>query len=77
MGIATTVAESLHKSMQGQARPATWVARAAGVPYKRVLAEVVHRTAPLKLDTAVAVAEALGVELPLLIPTPDEQAAAA
>jgi len=67
MGNSTEVAARLDRIRQSQERSALWVARAARVPYKRVLNEIVHRTSPLKLDTAVAVSTVLSANLPELM----------
>lgn len=63
MGNSTEVAAYLDGLRQENQRSALWLARTAGVPYKRILAEIVHRSSPLKLDTAVAVGDALGAPL--------------
>jgi len=68
MGNSEDVAARLDRLRREKDRSALWLARTSGVPYKRVLAEVVHRTTALKLDTAIAVSEALGVDLPDVIP---------
>lgn len=68
MGNSDDVAARLDRRRREEARSALWLARTSGVPYKRVLAEIVHRTAPLKLDTAIDVSQALGVDLPDVIP---------
>jgi len=69
MGNSTEVAAYLDEVRQENERSALWLARAAGVPYKRVLSEIVHRTSSLRLDTAIAVSQALGKPLGSLIET--------
>lgn len=49
-----------------QERSYAWLARNAGVPYKRLLAEL-NGTRPMSLETSIGCARALGVELPDLI----------
>lgn len=68
MGNSEAVITALDKLRTEQGRSFTWLARQAKQPYKRVLAQLKHRTSPLTLDVAIAAAGALGVELPTLLP---------
>lgn len=72
MANSDAVVTVLNHLMDERDRTHAWVARAAHLPYKRVLSEVKNRTTPIKLETAIAVAEALGSDLPHVL---DEAAA--
>lgn len=61
MGNSATAIGRIRAEMNRQDRSYAWLARAADVPYKRLLAEVKHTTSPLALQTALAVAAALGI----------------
>lgn len=77
MGNSETVTAKLNRLMEEQDRSAAWVARAARLPYKKVLAEVKNCTTPIKLETALVVAPVLGTTLAALIDSPSEAEAAA
>jgi DNA-binding phage protein len=67
MGISKAAIDRIESALGEQERDYAWLARRAGLPYKRVLAEVKHERRPLTLETALAVSEALGIELPDLV----------
>ncbi|MFF3029113.1 MULTISPECIES: hypothetical protein [Actinomycetes] len=67
MGHSETAVSNITSLMNQQDRSYAWLARNAGVPYKRLLAEVKHRTRPLALDTSIECAKALGADLPSLL----------
>lgn len=64
MGTSEQAVTNIRQHLAQQQRTYAWLARTSELPYKRVLAEVKHSTRPLSLDTAVACAGALGVDLP-------------
>jgi len=67
MGISQAARSRIEKALNEQERDYAWLARRAGLPYKRVLTELKHSRRPLSLETALAVGEALGLELPELV----------
>ncbi|WP_187250422.1 hypothetical protein [Microbacterium sp. 4-7] len=67
MGNSETAVSNITRLMEQQERTWLWLSRTTGIPYKRILAEVKNKTTPMKLDTALAAAEALGAELPTLV----------
>lgn len=67
MGNKDAAVATLRQHIQQQGRSYIWVARATNLPYKRILSEVKHERSRLSLETAVAIGEVLGVELPELI----------
>lgn len=67
MGNSETAVTKINRLIQEQDRSIAWLSRTTGIPYKRLLAEVYHRSRPMSLDTALASATALGADLPSLI----------
>lgn len=67
MGNSETAVATIAALMVEQERTVAWLSRATGIPYKRLLAEVKHRTKPMSLDTAIRAAGALGSNLPELV----------
>lgn len=67
MGNSETAVTKINRLIQEQDRSIAWLSRTTGIPYKRLLAEVHHRTRPMSLDTALKSAAALGADLPSLI----------
>lgn len=63
MGNSGAAVQTIHRLMEGQERSIAWLARKTKTPYKRLLAEVKNQTRPLTLETAIAVADALGADL--------------
>lgn len=66
MGTSEQAVTTIRQLLGQQQRSYAWLARMAELPYKRVLAELKHSTRPLSLDTAVACAEVLGLDLPAI-----------
>lgn len=60
MGNKNLAASNIRDSLKRKDRTYAWLAREAGLPYKRVLAELKHETRPVTLETTLAAAEALG-----------------
>lgn len=69
MGITATALSRIQKALEEQERDYAWLARRARLPYKTVLAEVKHSRRPITLETALAVGDALGIDLPELVDT--------
>ncbi|WP_350351921.1 helix-turn-helix transcriptional regulator [Microbacterium sp. A8/3-1] len=67
MGNNEPAGGKIARLMEQQGRTYVWLAVTTGIPYKRLLAEVKNQTRPMSLDTALATAEALGVDLPALV----------
>lgn len=67
MGYSETAVTKINRLRNEQDRSYAWLARNAGVPYKRLLAEVKHGTRPLSLETSIGCAQALGADLPSLL----------
>ncbi|MEA1264208.1 hypothetical protein MicroSTF_14285 [Microbacterium sp. STF-2] len=67
MGNSELAVSNITRLMEQQERSFAWLSRTTGIPYKRLLAEVKNQTTPMKLDTALAAAAALGAELPALV----------
>lgn len=67
MATTTTAAQTIRRSLKEKDRTFAWLARKAGLDYKRVLREIKHETKPIALDTALAVAPVLDMELPELV----------
>ena len=67
MGHSEAAVNQIIRLKNEQDRSYAWLARNAGVPYKRLLAEVKHKTRPLSLETSLGCASALGADLPSLL----------
>lgn len=67
MGNSDTAVTSINRLREQQGRSFAWLSRTTGIPYKRLLAEVKHKTRPVSLDTALQSAAALGTDLPNLV----------
>lgn len=67
MGNSEPAVNNIIRLKNEQDRSYAWLARNAGVPYKRLLAEVKHGTRPLSLETSIGCARALGSDLPTLL----------
>ena len=52
--------------MLAEDRSYLWLARTTRTNYKSLLRQVKHETSPLRLDVAIAVAEALGIDIAAL-----------
>ena len=68
MATNNTAASIILAALQEQDLTVAWLARRTGVPYKRLLAQVLHQTRPIELDTAVAAAPVLGLNFLDLVP---------
>lgn len=67
MGNSELAVNNITRLIEQQERSVAWLSRVTGIPYKRLLAELKHKTKPMSLDTALAAAAALGEELPALV----------
>ena len=67
MGNSELAVNNITRLIEQQERSIAWLSRVTGIPYKRLLAELKHKTKPMSLDTALAAADALGEELPALV----------
>ena len=63
MGISELVVKHFRRTLVEQERDYAWLSRVTGISYKRLLAEVKNGTSPMRLETAIAVADALGADL--------------
>lgn len=64
MGNSNQAVNNIRTMITNKDRTYAWLSRAAGVPYKRILAEVKNGSRPLSLETAIDISRALEVELP-------------
>lgn len=76
MGNSEPAAVKIYRLTTEQDRTIAWLSRQSGVPYKRLLAEVLHQSRPLSLETALCAAKALGIDLTDLVTLEKENAAA-
>lgn len=67
VGNNESAVSTLRQHMKAEGRTYLWLSRATGIPYKRLLSEIKHERSRLSLETALAVSEALDIELPELI----------
>ncbi|MEQ6898974.1 hypothetical protein [Microbacterium sp. KR10-403] len=67
MGNTTEVIKAIRTELAEQDRSYAWLARETGVPYKRILGELKHRTQRLTLETVCEVANTLGMDLAAII----------
>lgn len=67
MGNSNQAVSNIRTMITSKDRTYAWLSRQAGIPYKRLLAEVKNGTRPLSLETAMAASAALEVELPELV----------
>lgn len=63
MGIEDPAVTAIQSAIRDDQRSYAWLAREAGVPYKRILAEVKHGTRPLSFDVALAAFSALNLDI--------------
>ena len=75
MATRTDPALTVEALLLEKERKHAWLSRASRVPYKRVLAEVKHRRAPMLAENAARYADALGVEVEDLMPRVEQAAA--
>lgn len=67
MGTNVTPGAVIATLLEQNERDCAWLARKAGINYKRVLRQIKHRKTAISLLDAARYAEALGVELPVLL----------
>lgn len=67
MGNSKQAVDNIRNMIDSKQRSYAWLSRQAGIPYKRLLAEVKNDKRSLSLETAIAVAGALNTELPALM----------
>ena len=67
MANSETAVNMINRLMEEQDRSVAWLSRTTGVPYKRLLVEVKHKTRPIALETSIRCAHALGSDLPSLL----------
>lgn len=63
MGTTEAVLEEIRAELAEQGRNYSWLARAAGVPYKRLLAEIKHGSSKATLEVVCAASNALGIDI--------------
>lgn len=67
MGTSEAAIKTICTALDEQERTFTWLSRKSGVPYRRLLAELKHKSRPLSLETALSVGRAIGIDLPDLV----------
>ena len=67
MGNSETAVTTITSLMRDNERSYAWLSRHTGIPYKRILAEVKHKTRPMTLDVALRAATVLGADLSALV----------
>jgi len=77
VGNTTEVIKAIRTALAKQDRSYAWLARETGVPYKRILGELKHRTQRLTLETVCEVANALELDLAAIIALASKPEAAA
>lgn len=63
VGNSDPALEAIRTALAGEERSYTWLSRATGIRYKRLLSEIKHARRPLTLETAIAVANVLQIDL--------------
>lgn len=76
MGTSEAAITKICTALDKQERTFTWLSRKSGVPYKRLLAELKHKSRPLSLDTALSAGKAVGIDLPDLVEARQPEAVA-
>lgn len=66
--------ERINRLLEQQERGYKWLHRQTGISYGRILRVLKHRRQPLTFEDAAVIADALGVDLPVLAYETEEAA---
>lgn len=69
MGNSEAAIKAIQDALSVQQRSYLWLSREAGLPYKRLLAEVKHSTRRLSLETTCGAANVLRIDLVSVLTT--------